>query len=275
MNRPLLGARTPAEPDAGAGGPQDRAPALEAATRAGRRSATGSVCRPRPCTRSWSAAGSTGSPTSTGSPVSRPPLRTRPARRADPRRCQEVRQHPRRRRMAVRRQPARCANRQATRHRTGSSSKYHNPKSAPASCTPSSTTTPASPTPRSTTTRPGQTAAAVLRRGGLVRRTRRHRRTRALRQRRPTSRSLWRDTCADLGIAPKKTRPCRPQTNGKIERFHRTLADGWAYKKLYTSEQPDEPPCQDGSTSTTTTGPTQHSGASPITRLDNLAGHHS
>jgi len=47
---------------------------------------------------------------------------------------------------------------------------------------------------------------------------------------------LWRDTCADLGIAMKKTRPYRPQTNGKIERFHRTLADGWAFKKLYNTE---------------------------------------
>jgi len=47
---------------------------------------------------------------------------------------------------------------------------------------------------------------------------------------------LWRDTCADLGIAHKRTRPRRPQTNGKIERFHRTLADGWAFKKLYNSE---------------------------------------
>jgi len=27
---------------------------------------------------------------------------------------------------------------------------------------------------------------------------------------------LWRDTCAELGIAVKKTRPYRPQTNGKI-----------------------------------------------------------
>ncbi|ONI69713.1 IS481 family transposase [Kribbella sp. ALI-6-A] len=48
---------------------------------------------------------------------------------------------------------------------------------------------------------------------------------------------LWRDTCHDLGITPKKTRPYRPQTNGKIERFHRTLADGWAFKQLYPTEQ--------------------------------------
>jgi hypothetical protein len=31
-----------------------------------------------------------------------------------------------------------------------------------------------------------------------------------------------------------------PQTNGKIERFHRTLADGWAYARLYQcTEQRD------------------------------------
>jgi transposase InsO family protein len=36
----------------------------------------------------------------------------------------------------------------------------------------------------------------------------------------------WRDACTELRITPKRTRPYRPQTNGKIERFHRTLADG-------------------------------------------------
>lgn len=46
----------------------------------------------------------------------------------------------------------------------------------------------------------------------------------------------WRDTCRQLSITPKRTRPYRPQTNGKIERFHRTLADGWAYSRPYSSE---------------------------------------
>ncbi len=46
----------------------------------------------------------------------------------------------------------------------------------------------------------------------------------------------WRAACAELGIKPKRTRPYRPQTNGKIERFHRTLADGWAFARMFGSE---------------------------------------
>ena len=54
----------------------------------------------------------------------------------------------------------------------------------------------------------------------------------------------WRDTCAELGITPKRTRPYRPQTNGKIERFHRTLADGWAFRRIFLSElSPPARPC--------------------------------
>ena len=47
---------------------------------------------------------------------------------------------------------------------------------------------------------------------------------------------LWRDSCADLNITVKKTRVRRPQTNGKIERFHRTMTDGWALKRFYNTE---------------------------------------
>ena len=86
----------------------------------------------------------------------------------------------------------------------------------------------------------------------------------------------WRDACIELGITPKRTRPYRPQTNGKIERFHRTLADGWAYARFYDSE-----------TQRRQTLPhwlhfynhhRPHSalgGKPPISRLTNLPGHHS
>lgn len=85
----------------------------------------------------------------------------------------------------------------------------------------------------------------------------------------------WRDACTRLDIAHKRTRPYRPQTNGKIERFHRTLADGWAYARFYSSE-----------TQRREALPgwlhfynhhRRHSaiGGSPISRLNNLPGHHT
>jgi len=39
--------------------------------------------------------------------------------------------------------------------------------------------------------------------------------------------------CRALGIRHLRTRPRRPQTNGKAERFIRTMLDGWAYGALY------------------------------------------
>ena len=39
--------------------------------------------------------------------------------------------------------------------------------------------------------------------------------------------------CRRLGIRHLRTRPYRPRTNGKAERFIRTLTDGWAYGAVY------------------------------------------
>jgi transposase InsO family protein len=41
--------------------------------------------------------------------------------------------------------------------------------------------------------------------------------------------------CRALGIRHLRTRPYRPQTNGKAERFIRTLLGGWAYGAIYHS----------------------------------------
>jgi transposase InsO family protein len=47
----------------------------------------------------------------------------------------------------------------------------------------------------------------------------------------------WRDRCAQLEILHTRTRPYHPATNGKVERFNRTLADEWAYARLWRSER--------------------------------------
>jgi transposase InsO family protein len=87
---------------------------------------------------------------------------------------------------------------------------------------------------------------------------------------------LWRDTCAELGITPKRTRPYRPQTNGKIERFHRTLTEGWAFKKFYNSESARIAALPAWVHQYNHHRPHSAIGkAPPITRLNNLAGHHT
>ena len=43
--------------------------------------------------------------------------------------------------------------------------------------------------------------------------------------------------CRKLGIRHLRSRPYRPQTNGKAERFIRTMLNGWAYGAIYRSSQ--------------------------------------
>jgi transposase InsO family protein len=43
--------------------------------------------------------------------------------------------------------------------------------------------------------------------------------------------------CRRLGIRHLRTRPYRPQTNGKAERFIRTMLAGWAYGAIYGSSK--------------------------------------
>jgi transposase InsO family protein len=50
-----------------------------------------------------------------------------------------------------------------------------------------------------------------------------------------TNSVLFAETAARLGIRRKRTHPYRPQTNGKVERFNKTLLDEWAYGRLYHS----------------------------------------
>ena len=47
---------------------------------------------------------------------------------------------------------------------------------------------------------------------------------------------LWHRACAATATTVKKTRPRRPQTNGKVERFHRILLEEWAYIRPWHSD---------------------------------------
>jgi transposase InsO family protein len=47
----------------------------------------------------------------------------------------------------------------------------------------------------------------------------------------------WQQSCEQHSIKAKKTRPYRPQTNGKAERFIRTLLESWAYAYSYQHER--------------------------------------
>jgi transposase InsO family protein len=79
--------------------------------------------------------------------------------------------------------------------------------------------------------------------------------------------------CRALGIRHLRTRPYRPQTNGKAERFIRTMLDGWAYSAIYGSSA-ERTAALDGWLHHYNHH-RRHAGigrATPITRLNNLLG---
>jgi transposase InsO family protein len=79
--------------------------------------------------------------------------------------------------------------------------------------------------------------------------------------------------CKQLGIRHLRTRPRRPQTNGKAERFIRTMLGGWAYGALYGTNH-ERTAALDGWL-WTYNHRRRHSALGhqpPITRLNNLLG---
>jgi transposase InsO family protein len=46
---------------------------------------------------------------------------------------------------------------------------------------------------------------------------------------------LWRDTCTQLNVARRYTRPYTPRTNGKAEALIKTMLREWAYRYAYPS----------------------------------------
>ncbi|MGW2115347.1 integrase core domain-containing protein [Streptomyces zhihengii] len=81
---------------------------------------------------------------------------------------------------------------------------------------------------------------------------------------------------AAADITHKKISPSRPQTNGKGERFNRTLLDEWAYLSLKPRTTSGQRPWQTSFTPTTTTRcHTALGGPPPISRVNNPPGQYT
>jgi transposase InsO family protein len=86
----------------------------------------------------------------------------------------------------------------------------------------------------------------------------------------------WKAVLADLGATGKLTRAYRPQTNGKVERFNRTLLDEWAYLRPYTTNQERAEALADFlHTYNHHRCHTALGGQPPISRVNNAAGQYS
>jgi transposase InsO family protein len=83
----------------------------------------------------------------------------------------------------------------------------------------------------------------------------------------------WDEVCAERGIAARRTRPRRPQTNGKVERMIRTLLEGWAYGFDYASEAEREAALPGFLDYYTRLRPHRAlGGQTPLQRVNNLSG---
>ncbi len=79
--------------------------------------------------------------------------------------------------------------------------------------------------------------------------------------------------CRTHGIRHLRTRPYRPQTNGKAERFIRTMLNGWAYGAIYASSTERTKALDGWLHHYNHHRPHQALGRqTPITRLNNLLG---
>ena len=86
----------------------------------------------------------------------------------------------------------------------------------------------------------------------------------------------FRAALTDLGIRHRRTRPYRPQTNGKAERFNRTLLDEWAYDRPYASNVARRAALPDWLHRYNHHRPhTALGGHPPASRVNNLCGNHT
>ena len=143
-------------------------------------------------------------------------------------------------------------------------SEHRNRRWVTRSCTPSSTTTPVAYA-EVHDDETAVTATAVLRRAAAWFASHGTTAERELSDKGSAYRShLRRDTCGQLRIKHFRTQPLPAQTNSKIERFHRTMSDGWGYAHCYDSEGERRMALPSWLHRTTTTRPTPPAGTSHL-----------